>query len=120
MEKKGNERLKFDPRYLQFEEDTNMDQVLEEKYKCIDPDLDAVVSEYDAFNPKLEGQIDIFFEKEAKLRAKKKGSKKQETKPAPKGLDVKVILRNKAIKDKDFALYEKIQVITDAQAVARL
>lgn len=100
---------------------------MEEKYECIGPDLEMVLDQYNTFNPNIEGQVDILFEKEEKETAKKAKKKEikdrgnsQDAKPAPKGLDVKQILRNKAVKDKDFALYEKISLITEANAVARL
>ena len=89
-----------------------MDQILEEKYECINPDLNLFISQYDAFNPNLEGQIDMLFEKEEKRNSKKQkkesNGNSQDAKPAPKGLDIKVVLRNKAIKERDLELYAKL------------
>ena len=69
LETKRNERLKTDPRYLQLEADVNMDQIVEEKYERIGPDLQGIINEYENFNPRIEGNIDILFEKESNLRA---------------------------------------------------
>ena len=96
--------------------DLGIEQILDEKFLTMDQELDALWRSH--ICNKDEFEFDDITDKKEQIRDATKGIKREFKKvETGQNINIKHVIRSKAIDDKNFELYERVPMLSNEEAV---